>query len=188
MPDDARIPMLSERDAIAAAERADLPKAMAPLNIFRVLLHHPPLASAIANLLTTLLFGAKLDARLRELVILRIGWATGSAYEWTQHWRVATGLEIAEQDLLAVRDWRQSTLGPAERAVLQATDETLERGVISPETWRECEKFVRGTEERLELVAAISNWQLISQVLRTLEVPLEAGTAPWPPDGATPSA
>jgi hypothetical protein len=39
-----------------------------------------------------MLWHGKLDPRLRELVIMRIGWLTASDYEWTQHWRVAQGL------------------------------------------------------------------------------------------------
>lgn len=42
---------------------------------------------------------------MRELVIMRIGWVTGSVYEWTQHWGVATALGVDQADLLAVRDW-----------------------------------------------------------------------------------
>jgi len=30
-----------------------------------------------------------LDDRLRELVIVRPGWATSSSDEWTLHWRIA---------------------------------------------------------------------------------------------------
>jgi hypothetical protein len=55
---------------------------------------------------------------------MRIGWVTGSAYEWTQHWRVATTAGIPPEDILAVRDWRNSErLTPADRAILAATDE-----------------------------------------------------------------
>ena len=49
-----------------------------------------------------------IDARLRELIIMRIGWRQGSVYEWTQHWRVARMLEIPEEDLVAVRDWKRA--------------------------------------------------------------------------------
>ncbi len=101
---------------------------------------------------------------------------------------MAIQLGVSEEDLLAVRDWRgEVRFGPAERAVLAATDDTLERGAISPETWRECRAHVGGTEELLELVAAIGNWRLFSSLLRSLEIPLEDGVEPWPPDGATPS-
>ena len=42
---------------------------------------------------------------------------------------------------------------------------------------------VEFSRELLELVVAIGNWRLFSSLLRSLEVPLEEGVAPWPPDG-----
>lgn len=185
---EARIERLPEDRARSAAEEVGLPETMAPLSAFRVLLHHPELAKAISDLLTTLMFRGHLDRRLRELVILRIGWATGACYEWTQHWRVARALDIEERDLLAVRDWRNSHLGAAERAVLQATDDTLERGAIRADTWLECCSHLPTPQEQLELVAAIGNWTLFSQLLRSLEIPLEEGLPAWPPDGESPPA
>ncbi len=161
---------------------------MAELSIFRVLLHHPPVAKAVFNLLATLLFNSKLDRRLRELVIMRIGWVTGSVYEWTQHWRVAKTLGVDEGDLLAVREWRSTDrFGDAERAVLAATDESMATGTISPETWAACEAHVGARENLLELVAAIGTWRMISSLLRSLEIPLEEGVEPWPPDGRDPA-
>ncbi len=187
MSGEARVPRLSIEDAKAAAERVGLPAQMAELSVFRVLLRHPDLAKAIYGLLGQLLFRGKLDARLRELVIMRIGWATGSDYEWTQHWRVAKQLGVGDAELLAVRDWRgHAAFGPAERAVLAATDETLESGAISAATWRACEAELDSAESRLELVAAIGNWRLFSSLLRSLEIPLEDGVASWPPDGRRP--
>ncbi len=188
MDKEPRIERLSVEEAREAAARAGLPEAMAPLNVFRVLLHHPSLTQAISGLLTMLLFRGVLDPRLRELVIMRIGWVTGSAYEWAQHWRVALQLDVAEADLLAVRDWRSSELGPAERAVLQATDETLESGSISAETWAQCAALLPGRDALLELVAAIGNWSLFSQLLQSLEIPLEDDVTLWPPDGRVPPA
>ena len=183
----SRIPRLSIEEAKRAAEQIGLPAQMAELSVFRVLLRHPELCKAIFGLLGQLLFRGKLDARLRELVILRLGWATGSEYEWTQHWRVAKQLGVSEADMLAVRDWRgHAGFGAAERAVLAATDETLESGAISEPTWRAAESALGSAENLLELVAAIGNWRLFSSLLRSLEVPLEDGVAGWPPDGVAP--
>ena len=182
-----RVPMLSVEQARKVAESMQIPEPVAELNIFRVLLNHPQLAKRVNDLLMSLLFRGKLDARLRELVIMRLGWTTGSEYEWTQHWRIARQLGIAEEDLLAVRDWRaDDRFGEAERAVLAATDETLERGAISPEIWARCRAHVGGAEELLELTAAIGTWRLVSSLLRSLQVPLEDGLESWPPDGQTP--
>lgn len=75
---EARISRLTVNQSLAAGEEAGIPEAMAKLSSFRVLLHHLRLAKAVCRLLSCLLFHSKLDMRLRELVIMRIGWVTGS--------------------------------------------------------------------------------------------------------------
>ena len=185
---DPRVSMLPIDESHRRAQAEGLNPQFADLSVFRILLHNPPVAREIAKTLTTLLFdGNVLDGRLRELVIMRIGWATGSVYEWTQHWRVARGMDIPEDDLLAVRDWKSApNLTAADKAVLQATDDTLERGCIQPTTWAACCKHLASEAERVELVVAIGNWSLFAQLLQSLQVPLEDGVAAWPPDGRVP--
>ena len=103
---EARVPRLPVDEAKAAADEAGVPDYMAELAVFQVLLNHPKLACALNDLLATMLWRGTLDPRLRELVIMRIGWLTASDYEWTQHWRVAQGLGVSADDLLGVRDWQ----------------------------------------------------------------------------------
>ena len=183
-----RIPLLSAEEARAAARAAGVPEIVADLNVFRVWLHHPPLARWFSDLLMGLLWEGHLDARLRELVIMRLGWSTGSDYEWTQHWRIALGVGVTHDDLLAVRDWRASDrFGDAERAVLAATDETVEHGAITEATWQACVDHVSDDQRvLLELVSAIGVWRMVSGILRSLDVPLEEGVSSWPPDGRAP--
>ncbi len=184
-----RIAPLSVDDAKAAAVQAGVPELAAELSVFRVWLRHPKLARWMSDILMGLLWEGTLDARLRELVIMRLGWITGSDYEWTQHWRIAVGVGVSEADLVGVRDWvRHDGFGPAERAVLAAVDEAVRDGVLSEPTWAACCEHV-GADSRvlLELVTAIALWRMVSTVLRTLEVPLEEGVAPWPPDGRGPA-
>jgi alkylhydroperoxidase family enzyme len=185
---EARVPRLPVEVARAAAAAVGVPEYMADLSIFQVLLRHPSLAKRFSDLLGTMLFRGKLDARLRELAIMRIGWLTSSDYEWAQHWRVALGLGISAADLLGVRDWRSyDAFGPAERAVLAATDEVVRDGAVGPATWEECERHVsRDPAVLVELVMAIAGWRLVATVLASLEVPLEDGVESWPPDGVPP--
>ena len=185
----SRIDPLSPDQAKTAAEEIGVPAALADLNVFRVLLRRPRVAKAVSDLLFSLLFGGVLDDRLRELVIMRIGWATGSDYEWTQHWRVAREtFNCTDEELLALRDWRTADLFSNEdRAVLAAVDETLETGRIGPETWSACRAHL-SDDECLELTAAIGTWRLISQLARSVEFPLEEGVVSWPPDGKVPPA
>lgn len=166
-----RIPLLTEAEAKETGDAHGVSEALSGLNIFRVLLRQPRLARSMQDLLVSLLAGESLDMRLRELIIMRIGWRTGSVYEWTQHWRVALQLGVAENDLLAVRDWENHDhWSETDRAVLRATDETLDRGAISAATWGECARLLPEPAEQLELVGAIGTWTMISQILRSLEV------------------
>ena len=184
-----RLPLLPLDESRRIASEVDILELAADLSIFRIWLRHPALAKRLNDLLMGLLWEGKLDTRLRELVIMRLGWATGSDYEWTQHWRIALGVGVDEADLLAVRDWRASDrFGDAERAVLAATDETVEHGAISAATWQACRTHVSDDPKvLLELVTAIGLWRMVSGVLRSLEVPLEDGVASWPPDGEGPA-
>jgi len=66
-----------------------MPRRFAELSVFQIALKDPVVAEAMAGLLVALLENGRLDPRLRELAIMRIGWTTNSVYEWTQHWRIA---------------------------------------------------------------------------------------------------
>jgi alkylhydroperoxidase family enzyme len=184
----SRVPRLPLDEAKAAADEAAVPDYMAELSIFQVLLNHPQLARAINDLLATMLWHGELDSRLRELVIMRIGWLTGCDYEWTQHWRVASRLGVTTEDLLGVRDWpRYDGFGSVERAVLAATDDVVRDGAISAQSWAACKRELTCNETVLiELVTAIGAWRMVASILQSLEVPLEEGVSSWPPDGRAP--
>ena len=186
----SRISRLPLDEAKAAADEASVPDYMAELSIFQVLLNHPQLARALNDLLATMLWHGVLDSRLRELVIMRIGWLTACDYEWTRHWCIASGLGVSADDLLGVRDWpAYDGFGPAERAVLAATDDVVGDGAVSAESWAACERELNGdTTTLIELVTTIGAWRMVASILHSLKVPLEEGESSWPPDGRAPRA
>ena len=108
--------------------------------------------------------------------------------------RLASGMkadivlaDITIPEMMPARDpLRGMVYTAADRAVLRATDEVLGSGAVSPATWALCEESLGSDEERVELVIAIGTWNLISQFLRSLDVPLEKGVMAWPPDGKSP--
>jgi len=184
---DHRIELLSEEESLATAKSHDINEAIARLNIFRTLLHRPKTAKAISELLMSLLFESEIGHRRRELIIMRIGWATGSEYEWTQHWPLAQQMfECNAEELLALRDWTSAgCFDETDRAVLTATDELLETGDLADPTWQACFDAL-GRDAAIDMVTAIGTWLLISKVARGLRIPLEDGVEGWPPDGLVP--
>lgn len=185
---DCRVDLLPLEEARESAKAVEMIAAFADLNIFRVMLHRPKTAKALSDLLVSLLFGGELDDRLRELLIMRIGWVTGSDYEWTQHWRIAQDqFGCSEQDLLELRgDWRAGThFGEDEKMLLEAVDALLEQDTLPSELARQCLERL-GRDATIELVTAVGAWRLVAKVTKGLEIPLEEGIASWPPDGRQP--
>lgn len=183
---DPSVPLLDPDEAHTAAAQVKVPEALAELNVFRLLLRRPRLAKGTAELLLSLLFGAEVDARLRELIIMRVAWMTGSEYEWAQHWRIATEAGLSEADLLGVRDWvGHDGFGPSDTVVLKAVDEVGANGSVSGATLAELRRLV-GDDAALEAVATIGTWTMVSTLLRSFDVPLEDGMSAWPPDGLEP--
>ena len=100
----SRLAPLDPEAAHAAAADAGIPDYVADINVFRVLLRHPPIARCLNDMLVPLLIRGTLDPRRRELVIMRVGWVTGSAYEWGQHFVLGPMFGAPAEDLAAVRD------------------------------------------------------------------------------------
>jgi alkylhydroperoxidase family enzyme len=169
--------------AHAAAAAIGIPDYVADINVFRVLLRHPPIAKCLNDMLQPLLLEGTIDARRRELVIMRVGWVTGSEYEWGQHWTLGPAFGAPVEDLAAVRDWEtDARFDATDRAILAATDELLAGGPVTDATWRE---LTSGLPESqcIELLMLVGGYQALSGVLRSLEVPLDDGLEVWPPAG-----
>jgi len=182
-----RIEPVPREEAVRIGASMDVKEVQAAKNAFRTLAHHPDLVRNVYGLLLQLSNRNKLDTRLRELVIMRIAWTTKCAYAWFQHYRIALQAGLTTEEIVAVRDWRNAThFDAAERAVLAATDDTIVFGSISNAVWAECERVLKDPVLLVEMVAAIGNWSMISQVLQSLRVEIEEGGAPWPPDGKAP--
>src|SRR5258708_30413901 len=185
-----RVAMVSQDRANQLGEEWGMAGPRMTRSAIRTLAVNPELARPALALLSQLMERNKLDARLRELMIMRIGWVTGSAYEWTQHWRVAATAGIPPEDVLAVRDWRNSgRLSPADKAILAATDECLAGKSISDAAWAEVAEHVTDPGQQVEFIIAMGNWMMFSLLFRNLRIPLAEGVAVWPPDGlASPAA
>jgi alkylhydroperoxidase family enzyme len=180
----ARVAMVSLERARELGEAMGMPARRTQSEAFRTVANNPGVARVAFSQLMQLLENNKFDTRLRELMIMRIGWVTGSVYEWTQHWRVATTAGIPPEDILAVRDWQNSArLNAADRAILAATDECLAGKSISDAAWAEVVKHVAEPAQQVEFVIAMGNWMTFSLLFRNLRIPLADGLAHWPPDG-----
>lgn len=70
-----------------------------------------------------------LQPELRELAQMRVGWARGSRFVYSQHCKAARDTGIAEEKIAAISSWETSeAFDPGERAVLAWTDALVLHG------------------------------------------------------------
>jgi alkylhydroperoxidase family enzyme len=181
------IPMLSADEARAAAERAGIPEVLAGPNLLRFGLRHPKLARVVADMIDVAVLGGSLDARLREVAILRVGWRIGSVYEWSNHVPIARRAGMTDEELLAVRTADASVLTPADLVAIAVADEVLDSLAVSSNTFDAARELLGDGDELLELVAIPGFYRAIGSLLLSFGIPLEPHVEPWAPDGAGPS-
>ena len=160
-------------------------EGLAPLNIFRTLAKHPKLLDRFGRFGGYLLYRGLLPARERELVILRVGWQSGSVYEFGQHTVMGqeAGVTLEEVERLAraeTSDWPE-----ADRDLLVFADELCATTSVSDATWGRL--AARWSEpELLELLVVAGFYRLVSGLLNGAGVQLEDGTPGWPAGAETP--
>ncbi|MGH7984851.1 MAG: carboxymuconolactone decarboxylase family protein [Candidatus Binataceae bacterium] len=177
------IPVLPLDEARKLAQQANINERMSELNAFRTLLQSPKAAGAVANLLSTLMYRNTLDARLRELIILRTGWRTGSEYEFCQHWGVARQLKMTDEEILGVRDPANCPVyDELDRAVIRAADELLDNAEVSRETWSTLERSL-SPAAMVELLLCAGFWRAMAGYLKSARValdPIDPTITGWP--------
>src|SRR5690242_9290891 len=131
------------RDALAAIRPAN-PRLPFPetkgrskgLNILGTFAHHPDLAKAYNTFNGHILFGTTLDARQRELLVLRVATRRDSAYEWAQHVVLGRDAGLSDEEIAQIaEDPDAGGWASLDAALLRAADELLDDACISDATW-----------------------------------------------------
>src|SRR5437870_1270961 len=104
MYDWTMLPLLSIDESTRLCAELGIDRAWATLNVWRGLLQNPSAAAGFSAVVNALMFHNKVSARARELIILRVGWRTGSEYVFCQHVRISRELQMSDEEILGVRD------------------------------------------------------------------------------------
>jgi alkylhydroperoxidase family enzyme len=148
-----------------------------PANIFRVLGRHPSLFRAWLRYSGKLMPRGTLPRVDAELVILRVAWRTGAAYEWHQHVLLGAraGLSAVEIERAASSDdvagWT-----PRQEMLVRATDELLATSRLTDATWAAVGREL-DTRGAIELCVLIGQYQGLATALGGLGVQIERGRA-----------
>ena len=142
------------------------------VNIFRVLMNNPKLARSWSRFAGYILGGQSLPARDREILILRIGWLNQAAYEWEQHVRIGKAAGLTDDEIDRISKGPKAGWDAHEAALVQAADDLREKSVVSEETWQQVSKRY-STEQMMDAVFTIGQYNLVSWALNSFGVPLD---------------
>ena len=146
------------------------------------MLRHPALAKAFLTFNNHVATGSTVSKRIRELLILRIGWLTHSEYEFVQHLLLGRKAGLTDAELERVQlgpdapGWSQE-----DADLLRAVDELQgAHACIQDETWARLQiRF--DTAQILDIIFAVGCYDLLAMVFNSARVALEAGLAPLDP-------
>lgn len=145
------------------------PESLRVPNVMGTMLRHPDLASAWFPYSAMLLRAGAIDDRLRELVILRVGWRTRSEYEWAQHVRLGRRYGLTDAEFAAIGGAGTHEWTPLEADLLAATDELLDRYRVSDATWARLAEHLP-VEQLMELVFVVGTYVTLAMAFRTFGV------------------
>ena len=167
----ARLPYLDKEDL--SPENQDLLDR--PINLNRVLVNSPNCRRAGLQMAHFIRFQSRLDARLKELAIMTVGYITRAPYEWSHHVILGKDFGVSDDDmreLVNLLEGRPHKLD--ERAVLasNAAREMTENIAMSEKTFNALHAFLNN-EEMVDLIVSIAHYNAMVRVLATLEVDIE---------------
>ncbi len=174
-----RVPPLDESNSsseqldIIASAKSDTTKNAA--NIFRTLANYPKLMKRWMVFANHVLFKSSLNARDRELLILRIGWLCQAEYEWAQHVVIGKAAGITDQEIERIKSGPDADGWNAfDACLLRATDELHNDSFITQATWNALsEKYNK--EQLMDVIFTVGNYTIVSMALNTLGVQLDDG-------------
>jgi alkylhydroperoxidase family enzyme len=173
----ARVPYLNKPD-LAEADQELLNR---PISLHRALVNSPKAARAFSSLGGFIRYGSKLDARLRELAILQVGWLARSPYEWSHHVKLGHDFGVTDADIQALIDdtaGKSTALDDLTKTVLRASREITDDGAMADATFATLQAAL-GNEQLVDLTIAISFYNAVVRVLGTLQIDVEPDYMPY---------
>lgn len=145
------------------------------LNLDRMLLNSPPLASGWNTHLGAVRGELTVSLRLRELAICAVAVLNGADYELAHHAPEllrsgGTARQVEALKALKFGSEAVDVFDPTELAVLRLTSEMTRNVKVSDATFAEVRSQLNDDRQVVELVGAIATYNMVSRFLVALEV------------------
>lgn len=150
------------------------------INLYRILVHNPDAMRAFSGLGQYLRHRTTLDARLRELAILQVGWLAKAPYEWSHHVKIGYDFGVTDADiegLIADTAGRPNGLDPKAKLVVKAARE-IHAGGASEATFKELQASFTEAEI-LDIVVTASFYCAVVRLLTSFSIDVEESYMPY---------
>jgi 4-carboxymuconolactone decarboxylase len=150
-----------------------------PMNIYRMLAHAGPVGEGFMSLGYALLREGVLDARLREIVVLRVGRISKASYEVHQHTRIGRKAGLSDAQMAALKVGAEPELftpelfSPQQQLAIRFTDEMVAKVKASDELFAAMNQAFSPAEVA-ELTVLVGYYMMVCRFLETFEVDIES--------------
>jgi alkylhydroperoxidase family enzyme len=161
-------------------ETRTLVQSAGGLNIFTTLANHPKLMKRWLVFGNHVLSKSSLDARDRELLILRTGWRCHSEYEFGQHTIIGERIGLTGDEIERLTaDVLDDGWSASDRTLIRAVDELVDDKRIGDDTWAALNEGW-SLQQVMDLVFTVGQYVLVSMALNSFGVELDDGVPGFP--------
>jgi AhpD family alkylhydroperoxidase len=153
-------------------EQRELLARLPPLHVFRMV------AGTRHGLRPFLQLGravlsSSMDARRREIAVLRVAHATGARYEWAQHERLARNAGVSDAEIAAIAAEEPVTSLDEEATLICRVADEVSRDVrLSDDALGQLvDRY--GPREAAEVILLVSYYNMVSRFLESTRVEIE---------------
>ena len=141
------------------------------INVYKLLLHSPGIAEVWLDLINAVRWKVDLDGRLREIVIIRVGYLNRCSYVVKQHVPLHSAPEgLTQEECDALADWRASNLFNArERASLAFTDASTREVEIPDDVFEELQRHFN-ERQIVELSVLVGTYNMHTRMCQALKI------------------
>ena len=160
------------RDNVLATFKDGTPGILGT-NLLCTQLLHPALAKAFLTFNAHHFYASTLEARVREILILRIGWLTRAEYEVLAHLGLGKKAGLSDEELARIQRGPDAPgWAPLDADLLRAVDELHKDARIGDATYKRLSAHF-DAKQLLDLVHIVGCYGILAMVLNTFRVPFE---------------
>ena len=170
----ARVPLVEEKEHPKLSELIAKIKGARGgrlINIYRLMLHSPALASAWFDLNQAVRYGTEIDGQCRELAVIRVAILNNVEYVIRAHGPAYALKEgLTPEQVAALSDWQPSNLFDEKQRALLAYTDAVTRDIDVPHAVFVDVRKHFSERQVVELTMLIGAYNMLTRFLKALKV------------------